>query len=146
MSTVFSHVAISCKDPLATERFYTKHFGFRRARVIPLGNDQIVFIKRDDLYLELFAASEPAPQPPAAKDGPAYPGWRHLAFKVDSVDAKLATMGDDARVTVGPLSFDDFIPGWRTVWIADPDGNIVEISQGFIDQDNPPPLEERYTS
>jgi glyoxylase I family protein len=141
MTTVFSHVAISCKDPLATERFYTKHFGFSRARVIPLGNSQIVFIKRDDIYLELFAASESAPHAPAEKDGPAYPGWRHLAFKVSNVDATLADMGADAKVTLGPLSFDDFIPGWRTAWVADPDGNIVEISQGYTDQDNPPPLE-----
>jgi glyoxylase I family protein len=65
---------------------------------------------------------------------------RHLAFKVDDVDAKLAEMGADAKITLGPLNFDDYIPGWRTVWIADPDGRIVEISQGFVDQDNPPPL------
>ena len=31
------------------------------------------------------------------------------------------------------MDFDAFIPGWRTVWVADPDGNIVEISQGFKD-------------
>ena len=44
-SLAFSHAAISCKDPLAIERYYTRYFGFRRARVIPLGQDQIVFIK-----------------------------------------------------------------------------------------------------
>jgi glyoxylase I family protein len=27
------------------------------------------------------------------------------------------------------------------VWIADPDGRIVEISQGFTDEENPPPME-----
>jgi glyoxylase I family protein len=47
-------------------------------------------------------------------------------------------MGAEARVTLGPLDFGDFIPGWRTAWVADPDGNIVEISQGYTDQDNPP--------
>ena len=66
-------------------------------------------------------------------------GW--LAFQVDDVDAKLAAIGADAQVTLGPLSFDDFIPGWRTAWIADPDGNIVEISQGYTDQENPPPFD-----
>ena len=35
-------------------------------------------------------------------------------------------MGEAARVTLGPLDFDAFIPGWRTVWIADPDGVIWE--------------------
>jgi glyoxylase I family protein len=59
---------------------------------------------------------------------------------VDNVEAKLAEMGEDARITLGPLDFDAFIPGWRTVWVADPDGNIVEISQGYVDQENPPLL------
>jgi len=129
--------------------FYSRYFGFKRARVIPLGDPadsagprpQIVFIKSGRVYLELFQAVGQAPLPPAGGDGPQYPGLRHLAFKVDDVDAKVAEMGDDARVTLGPLNFDDFIPGWRTVWVADPDGNIIEISQGYVDQENPPPPE-----
>lgn len=131
----FSHVALSCQDPLAVERFYTKHFGFKRARVI--GTD-VVFIKSETTYLELFHAEGEAPSPPAGADGPHYQGWRHIAFQVDDVDAKLAAMGDDARITLGPLSFDAVIPGWRTVWVADPEGNVVEISQGYVDQENPP--------
>jgi glyoxylase I family protein len=131
----FHHVAISCKDPVATERFYLQHFGFRRARVIPVGNDQqIVFLRNGNTYLELFGAEGSAPGPSPTQDGPHYPGWRHIAFIVDNVDATVAAMGPDARVTLGPLSFDAFIPGWRTVWVADPDGNIVEISQGYTDQ------------
>jgi len=141
-SLIFSQVAITCKDAIATEKFYTKHFGFQRARVVPLGDDQIVFIKLGDFYLEIFQAKEDSPVPPPINDGPQYPGLRHLAFKVDDVDAKLAQIGEDAKITLGPLSFDDFIPGWRTVWIADPDNRIVEISQGFVDQDNPPALVE----
>lgn len=76
------------------------------------------------------------------KDGPNYPGFRHLAFKVNDVLATLEEMGDDARITQKPMDFDDFIPGWRSVWIADPDGRIIEISQGYVDQDNPAPLKE----
>lgn len=140
MATTFSHVALSCGDPIATERFYTKHFGFTRARVIPLGAQQIVFIKAGNVYLELFSAEGTPPAPPAVADGPHFAGFRHIAFTVDSVDAAIAAMGADARITLGPLSFDDFIPGWRTVWVADPDGNIVEISQGYTDQSNVPPL------
>jgi glyoxylase I family protein len=137
----FAHVSMACKDMETIERFYSKHFDFKRARVIPLGDDEIVFIKRDDgVYLELFNAKEERPIPQAGQDGPWYPGVRHLAFQVDDVDAKIAAMGDDARITLGPLGFDSFIPGWRTVWVADPEGNIIEISQGYVDQDNPPPL------
>lgn len=136
----FSHIALSCADPLATERWYTKHFGFARARVIPLGEEQIVFLKAGSVYLELFQAKGAAPIPPPENDGPAYPALRHIAFQVQDVDATLSSMGEEAKVTLGPFGFDAFIPGWRTVWVADPDGNIVEISQGFTDQESPPAL------
>jgi glyoxylase I family protein len=140
IATTAHHLGLVCRDPAATEQWYTRHFGFRRARVVPLGgSDQIVFLKSGSLYLELFKATQTSPAPAPAGPGPEYPGWRHLAFKVDDVDAKVAEMGGDARITAGPMSFDDFIPGWRTVWVADPDGNIVEISQGYVDQDDPPP-------
>jgi glyoxylase I family protein len=132
-SVALHHIAIACANPQVIEQFYTQHFGFRRTRAIPVGDSAIVFLKLGDCYLELFQATEPAPVPPPAKDGPWFPGWRHLAFKVDDVDATLTAMGDAARITLGPLSFDDVIPGWRTAWLADPEGNIVEISQGYTD-------------
>lgn len=140
---IFSQVAITCKDAIATEKFYTKYFGFKRARVAKLPDgDQIVFIKMADsaFYLEIFQAKEDSPLPAAQNDGYQFPSVRHLAFKVDDVDAKLAEIGDAAKITLGPLNFDDYIPGWRTVWIADPDGRIVELSEGFKDEENPPQL------
>jgi len=145
MLQIFSQVAITCKDAIATEKFYTKHFGFRRARVAKLPDgDQIVFIKMEDspFYFEIFQAKEepPAGLQPATRDGYQFPSVRHLAFKVDNVDAKLAQMGEESKITLGPLNFDDFIPGWRTVWLADPDGRIIEIRQGFTDEENPAPL------
>lgn len=138
----FAHIGINCKDPIATERYYTRYFGFRRARVIPSEGKQIVFLKTDkgDLYLELFEATEEASVPPNIKDGPVCPGFRHLAFKVGNVDKKLKEMGPDVKITQGPFNFDEIIPGWRTVWIADPDGRIIEISQGYKDQENPSKL------
>jgi glyoxylase I family protein len=126
------HIGLNCADQAASERFYTEHFGFARSRAFDIGEGrQIIFLKLGESYLELFPADGPAQAP--VKDGPVAPGVRHLAFKVADVDAQLAAMGDAAKVTLGPFSFDDAIPGWRTVWVADPDGNIVEISQGYTD-------------
>jgi glyoxylase I family protein len=138
----FSHIALSCQDLVTTERWYTRYFGFRRARVFMDGDTPVtVFIKRDDVYLELFNADAPRPTATPDKDGPHFVGLRHLAFQVDDVDAVLASLGDAAKITLGPLSFDEFIAGWKTVWVADPDGNIVEISQGYVDEDHPAPLD-----
>jgi glyoxylase I family protein len=138
---MFHHIAVVAEDPIALEAWYTKHFGFTRGRVVMPGPDQIVFIKRDDMYIEIFNATEKSPCPIPHGAGPEYPDWRHLAFKVDNVDAKVAEMGDDAKITLGPMDFDAFIPGWRTVWVSDPAGNIVEITQGYVDEPNPPPLQ-----
>ncbi|MEU9145656.1 VOC family protein [Streptomyces sp. NPDC048349] len=135
----WSHVGLNCVDQKTTEEFYTRYFGFTRARVVDLGEARIVFLRKGDAYLELFAAGDAEPAlgvPPAVAggDGPQAPGrMRHLAFQTDSVDAFLASLGDAAEVTLGPLDFDDFICGWRTVWVRDPDGVIVEVSQGFED-------------
>ena len=138
----FHHIGMTAEDPIALEKFYTRYFGFQRARVVPLGDgQQIVFVKSDNIYLEIFGTGEPRPHAAPENDGYPYPGVRHIAFKVDSVDDKLAEMGDDAHITLGPLDFDDFIPGWRAAWVSDPAGNIVEIGQGFTDDANPTPLE-----
>jgi glyoxylase I family protein len=66
-------MGIACKDPIALEKFYAKHFGFKRARVVPLGDTQIVFIKSGNVYLELFQAKEDSPIAPFKEDGPWYP-------------------------------------------------------------------------
>jgi glyoxylase I family protein len=98
-SVTFAHVGLNCNDPIAIEKFYTRYFGFQRARVIPLGEEQIVFLKAGDVYLELFKATGELPVPKAGGDGSQYSGFRHLAFQVDNVDAKLKEMGDDAKIT-----------------------------------------------
>jgi glyoxylase I family protein len=138
--TEFSHIGLSCRDPLATERFYTKHFGFRRARVYLPGPGQVVVIRSGVLELELFPSSETLPSARVLGAGPDYPSVRHIAFLVDNLDSKLAEMGSDARVTLGPLDMGQFIPGMRVAWIADPEDNIVELNQGYVDEENPPAL------
>ena|ERR1700712_1593214 len=133
---IFSHIALSCADLERTQQFYIDHFGFSVARVIPLGGDnKIVFLKNSQpVYLELFLADAFSPGVPVATgDGPHYPGVRHIAFQVTDVEATLNKMGSAADITLGPLDFGDFIPGWKTAWIKDPDGTIVEISQGYTD-------------
>ena len=130
----FVHVAVSCTDLEKTERFYSKYFGFTRARNIPLGDDNaIVFIKCGDFYLELFKSEAERPIPQADKDGQNYPGWRHIAFQVESVDEFIAQFNNELEISLGPLDFSSFIPNWKTVWIKDPDANIIEVSQGYQD-------------
>jgi glyoxylase I family protein len=132
VSFSFAHVALNCRDLAATEAFYTRVFGFERARTIDLGSSAIVFLRLGAVRLELFAAEGETARGEA--DGPHAAGLvRHLALQTDDVDAFVAKLGDAAEITLGPLAFDDFIPGWKTVWLRDPDGVIVEVSQGYAD-------------
>jgi glyoxylase I family protein len=134
LNSHWSHVALNCRDQQTTEDFYRKWLGFERARVVPLGEAQIVFLRQGDAYLELFHATDGAIQEPTA-DGPQNAGAvRHIAFQTDDLDAFLTRIGDAIPISLGPLTFDDFIPGWRTVWLIDPDGVIVEVSQGYRDE------------
>lgn len=136
IKTSFHHIGVTCKDQKKFEAFYTKYFGFKRSRTISLGaNKELVFLKDPGgFYFEIFPMDEERPVPQAGSDGPHYPGWRHIAFRVADVDAKLAEMGNDAQITLGPLAFEDIIKGWKTAWVKDPEGNIVEISQGYTDE------------
>jgi len=137
----FHHISLTCDDPIAVERFYTKHFGFRRARVVDIGRDeQIVFLRGAGISLELFHGVRPNPLPPAQDDGYPWSGVRNFSFEVDDVDRKITQMGPDVDVTHKPQSFDAVIPGWRSAWLRDPTGTIIQITTGYTDQENPPPL------
>lgn len=136
VNTRWSHVGLNCQDMDKTEDFYTRWLGFRRARVVEDGGLRVVFLRHGDAYLELFSADRATSVASGSSgDGPHEPGsLRHIAFQVDDVDGFLARADGELDVSLGPLSFDAYIPGWKTVWITDPDGVVVEISQGYTDQ------------
>jgi len=142
MSTGFSflHIGLNCNDPLAIERFYTQHFGFQRDRVYAPGDGQVVVIKSGTLCLELFKAEGKPPFESPGKDGPTWQGLRHFAFLVDNLDDKLAELGDAVKLTLGPIDFSSFIANHRTAWVSDPEGNIIELNQGYKTEEKPPAL------
>jgi len=129
----FSHVALNCKDLPATIEFYSTHFGFKVSRRLPIGEGkEIIFLYNGSVYLELFPTDDP--NYASTTDGPNTTGIiRHFAFKVENVDNFINTLADKSIITLGPLDFDAFISGWRTVWLHDPNGHIVEVSQGYHD-------------
>ena len=141
MTRAIHHMGLACADPIAVERWYTKHFGFTRKRVYAPGPEQVVVIGNEGASLELFPAKGEAPPPRGEGAGPEYPGWRHVAFLVDDLDATLAKMGDDAKITLGPLDMNALIEGMRVAWISDPEGNIVELNQGYEEETSPPQLD-----
>jgi glyoxylase I family protein len=133
IETSLLHIGVTCKNPAVFENFYSKYFGFKRIKTIIGSNTrEIVFIKdSNNLCLEIFQSEENSPIEMPNEDGCHYPGWRHIAFSVANIDKKLEEMGTDAIITLGPKTLND--KGWRVVWIKDPEGNIIELSQGYED-------------
>lgn len=131
----WSHVALNCADQAVTEEFYQRWFGFARVRAVPLPDGkQVVFLRNGQALLELFEV-DGGPTAGQRQDGPAQPGAiRHLAFQTDDLGAFLGTLDSQVPVSLGPLDFGQVIPGWRTVWLLDPDGVVVEVSQGYHDE------------
>lgn len=76
------HIALNCRDLRAQERFYSKHFGFRRARVFNAGRA-------------------------------------------------------DGIATDEIIDCSSIVNGLRICFFNDPDGNRVELMQGFQDQYTP---------
>lgn len=134
----FSHIGLTCEDPIKIERFYTRHFGFKRTRVYAPGPEQVVMIRSGNIYIEIFKATEKSGLPYPKESGYEFPGWRHICFQIDNLDHHLKKMGDDAKITLGPLDMSEFVPGMRVCWLADPEGNIIELNQGYRDEENPP--------
>lgn len=134
----FSHLALNCHDPIRIEAFYSRHFGFERARVYDAGEHEVVMLRLGDCYLELFPAHGERPVLPPAKDGYEFVGMRHFCLEVGDLDALLAAMGPEAVLSLGPLDMGEYVAGMKVAWVRDPEGNIVELNQGYRDQANPP--------
>ena len=130
------HVAILCADRVAQERFYSKHFGFKRARVYNAGTpNQFVALKLGDTYLELFPSSDGDPKPDRE---PSTVGLVHIAIQVPDVAKKRQELIEDG-IEAGPLGDASFIAeGMKYCFVKDPEGNSVELVEGWVDDPNPP--------
>ena len=84
-------------------------------------------------YLELFSADEDNTLSDPMNDGPTYPGFLHLSFKVNDVGGKFFEIFP-LEITLIPLDFDTFISEWHTAWLKDLEGRIVEVTYGFDDK------------
>jgi glyoxylase I family protein len=136
----FSHIAMSVADLERAVDFYTGVFGFsagkpyaaagRRVAALmeadPQGFDG-VFLRLDDLLLELLAHARPIP-PDQVPRRAAELGIAHLSFVVDDlaeVIARVEAAGGHVRTRLQH----EFEPGPATeiVFCTDPDGNRIEL-------------------
>ena len=91
----------------------------------PEKNDIILNVKQGNLVLEIFI-KEDAPLRPKMPS-PEYSGLRHLAFKVEDVEAVLKKF-DELDIPHEELRCDDF-DNKKMAFFFDPDGLPLEIHE-----------------
>jgi len=133
MSAAIHHLALTCNDRLAQEKFYSRHFGYRRVRVFNAGRpNEFVMLRLGQSCLELFQASGAA-----AGASPRQPetGFRHFCFQVPDVARKAEELKQDG-IEPGPVvDCSDQVPGLKVCFFKDPEGNTIELMEGW--QDDP---------
>ena len=121
------HIAIIGTDYIKTKEFYVGKLGFEviSEHNRPEKNDIIINVKQGNLVLEIFI-KEDAPLRPKMPS-PEYSGLRHLAFKVDDVEAVLKKF-DELDIPHEELRYDDF-DNKKMAFFFDPDGLPLEIHE-----------------
>ena len=136
------HIAFVCRNRLAMERFYTKHFGFERARVFNAGEPgEFVMTRLGPVCIEFFQAS-PQAIALAAKTPRVEVGFKHLAFEVPKLEPVIKSLKRDGVAMGEVFDCSDVSPGLRAAFFHDPEGNQVEILENWADDNDPPALKE----
>ena len=120
----FHHVAIICSDYPRSKQFYTEILGFsviaenyREAR----DSYKCDLALADGSQIELFSF----PSAPTRPSRPEAQGLRHLAFKVDDLDAAIRKLTDKG-VECEPIRVDEYTDK-RFTFFRDPDGLPLEL-------------------
>ena len=90
------------------------------------GRPWIVYLRFDDrLYLELTGggpAAQPAP-------GPEVTGFNHLCITVDNIETAAQELAAAGFPLMHPLNLKIGLDNNRGAWVADPDGNRIELME-----------------
>lgn len=121
------HIAIIGTNYSETKEFYVDKLGFEVISEYnrPEKNDIILNVRQGNLVLEIFI-KEDAPLRPKIPN-PEHSGLRHLAFKVDDVEAVLKKF-DELGIPHEELRYDDFDNN-KMAFFFDPDGLPLEIHE-----------------
>ena len=127
MLKIVHHIAIIGTGYIKTKEFYVDKLGFEiiSEHNRPEKNDIIINVKQGNLVLEIFI-KENAPLRPKMPN-PEYSGLRHLAFKVEDVEAVLKKF-DELDIPHEELRYDDF-DNKKMAFFFDPDGLPLEIHE-----------------
>jgi glyoxylase I family protein len=120
MNISVEHIAIPAKNPVALKDWYERVLGAKL--IFDNGeNPPACLISLGHVWLEIYAAEKSLPETADNK----LAGFRHLALRVDSLDAaktELEKRGVTFTETIKPAG-----GGGRVLFFADPEGNLLHL-------------------
>ncbi len=119
------HVAIIASDYEKSKDFYVNKLGFEilRENYREARNDYKLDLRLGDCEIELFGIA-------TAPERPNYPeacGLRHLAFKVECIEAVIAEL-NAMGIETEPIRIDEFTDR-KATFFKDPDGLPLELHE-----------------
>ena len=131
MRVAFDHVGLSVADLEAAEAFYATAFGFARQLAFELAPHPIrgvMLTHPDGFRLELFehSASVPGLQAATPIEAHATRGYSHFALRSADIEGLWERALEAGASAVMPPA-DSPEPGLRFAFLADPEGNLVEL-------------------
>ena len=121
------HVGLPARDPAALRDWYLAMLGAEC--LAPAGAAPPFFVRLagSPLMLEIYLATGPSTA--TADNGLA--GWRHLALRVDSLDAARQEL--EARGVKFPDSIKPAAGGGRVLFFQDLEGNLLHLLERPVD-------------
>jgi len=128
-----NHIALNCWDLAGQEAFYTRQFGFKRSRTFHRGMpNEFFLLKLGSVRLELFSSDR---EKSAGMQGGEQPiGFKHLAFDVPKLEPVIEALQAEG-IEVDKIVAVESIPGLRIAFFRDPEGNIIELMEGYRDEE-----------
>jgi catechol 2,3-dioxygenase-like lactoylglutathione lyase family enzyme len=121
------HISLLTSNFASLHEFYVETLGLPIVGGFP--GQKILFIDAGSILIELEEVAEHS-TPTGATGLHGQPGWNHIAFEVEDVDAAfkyLTTLG--IRFQVAPQDFPEGAGTMRIAFFSDPDGNTIELLQ-----------------
>jgi lactoylglutathione lyase len=128
-SVHFDHVGINVADLGKATAWYRAALGLREEFSFEVGDLRgVILLSPYGHRVELLErpGSRPGPQPPDPMTAALTRGYGHFALRVPDVDAAFASLvaaGAGERMAPRPSPE----PGSRMAFVADPEGNLIEL-------------------
>ncbi|HEY4554236.1 MAG TPA: VOC family protein [Bacillaceae bacterium] len=114
------HAGIQVKDLHASTDFYISLFGFQLAQRISLPGEEIVFLEKGEIRIELIKSLD---------DGPSG-NTIHIAWMVENLDEWIDRLQENGLSTAeGPLRLEN---GWTSIFYTGLNGEWIELLQQTV--------------